>query len=156
MNRYRIALLFACLIAGKMVGLEAWADGAKNRLALMGYDVVAYFTESRPVVGVPRFEYKFDGAVYRFSSARHMELFKADPDRYLPQYGGICTAALAKGKRAAASPEYWTIHDGKLHVFAEKALQYFSFDSRGRLIGHGSDIMKGEADKNWAKLSEQP
>jgi YHS domain-containing protein len=156
MTRRHVALLFAWLMAGLAFGPGALADGVETRLALKGYDAVAYFTESHPVKGDPRLEYRFDGAVYRFSSARHLELFKVDPDRYLPQYGGICTAALAKGKRAVANPEYWIIQDGRLHVFAEQALRNHSFDSHGRLMSRNPAAMKAKADKNWARLSELP
>ena len=67
---------------------------------------------------------------------------------YLPQYGGICSAALAKGKRAVANPEYWIIQDGRLHVFAKR--------KGPSLMRRNPVAMKAKADKNWARISELP
>jgi YHS domain-containing protein len=88
------------------------------RLVLKGYDPVAYFTDSKPIAGRPEYETTFDGARYRFASSAHLDLFKADPDRYAPQYAGSCAAAVAAGRKVEAEPENWLIVDGKLFVFA--------------------------------------
>jgi YHS domain-containing protein len=57
-------------------------------LAVKGYDPVAYFTEAKPIKGKAEFEYQWQGVKWRFSSAQHLELFKATPDKYAAQYGG--------------------------------------------------------------------
>lgn len=113
--RRRILLLLG-LVAGLSFGLGT-AGGQDNRLAINGYDPVAYFTDAKPTVGDPRYGYEWDGAVYHFASAKHLELFKAEPDRYAPQYQNWCTAALARGYRLAADPNYWLIHQGRLYLF---------------------------------------
>ena len=51
-------------------------------LALKGYDPVAYFTDARPTPGLEQFELLWDGQRYRFASAQHRDLFKANPDKY--------------------------------------------------------------------------
>ncbi len=70
----------------------AWAKSPilKNwrGLAVKGYDVVAYFTQGRPVKGSGDFQYKWMGATWRFSKGEHLAAFKADPEKYAPQYGG--------------------------------------------------------------------
>jgi len=86
-------------------------------LAIKGYDPVAYFTDAKPTPGVPAFEYEWDEHVWRFSSAKHRELFKADPARYAPQFGNYCAMALSIGKLVIADPKYWLISDGKLYIF---------------------------------------
>ena len=93
------------------------ADAPK--LAIKGYDSVAYFTESRPVEGKPEFAHDWDGMRYQFSSAANRDRFAADPDRYAPNYAGSCAATMARGGfRQPADPKYWLIIDGKLYVFA--------------------------------------
>jgi YHS domain-containing protein len=67
---------------------------APLRLVLKGYDPVAYFTDGKPIQGKPEYEAVYDDARYRFASAPHLEQFKADPDRYAPQYAGSCAAAV--------------------------------------------------------------
>jgi YHS domain-containing protein len=57
-------------------------------LAVKGYDVVAYFTLGKPTKGTNDFSYEWQGATWRFANAEHLETFKADPQRYAPQYGG--------------------------------------------------------------------
>ena len=38
------------------------------------------------------------------------------PARYVPQYGGYCAWAVAKGYTASGNPNYWRIVDGKLYL----------------------------------------
>lgn len=88
-------------------------------LAIGGYDPVAYFTVGKAVRGVPEIEYVWDEYRYRFLSAEHRELFKANPERYAPQFANFCAAALAEGEVVKANPEYWLISDGKLYIFGK-------------------------------------
>lgn len=87
-------------------------------LALKGYDVVAYFTANQAQAGSAEFRADFDGMRYQFSSAKHKSAFSADPDRYLPQFGGYCAMGISKGKRFESDPALWKIIDGKLYVFS--------------------------------------
>ncbi len=110
------------LLAGLTVaGSSSWAEGvdqaAQPRLALKGYDPVAYFTMGRPMPGKPEYSYEADEVRYHFATAEHLALFQEDPDRYAPQYRGLCTMGLAaKGYRVEANPENWVIHEGRLYV----------------------------------------
>ena len=85
-------------------------------LAIHGYDPVAYFTEGKPVPGDKEFEHEWNGATWRFASAEHRDLFRKDPERYAPQYGGYCAWAVAHGSTAPGDPEVWKIVDDKLYV----------------------------------------
>lgn len=69
------------------------ADGA-----IRGYDPVAYFVMGEATPGKSKYSSKWQGAIYRFSSADNLALFKADPERYAPRYGGYCAYAAAKGR----------------------------------------------------------
>jgi YHS domain-containing protein len=88
------------------------------RVSLKGHDPVSYFTEGRPVMGSERVNYDFDGARYLFSSPQNRERFAASPDRYTPQYTGLCATGMAFGMKAQADPNVWKIVDGKLYVFS--------------------------------------
>ena len=92
-------------------------------LALKGYDPVAYFTDGKPTPGVAAYELTFDGQRYRFASAQHRDLFKVSPDKYAPQFGGLCTMNLSRGVRREADPRNWMISNGNLYVFASEAGQ---------------------------------
>ena len=90
-------------------------------LAIKGYDPVAYFTDGKPVRGLPDFEYLWDDRRYQFVSATHRDLFKANPLRYAPQFANFCAMALSQGELVIADPENWLIGDGKLYVFGKPA-----------------------------------
>ena len=87
------------------------------RVVLKGHDPVAYFTEGKPVKGDPKLSYDWDEGRYYFSSAKHRDLFAANPERYAPQFGGYCTGSMSGGATREGDPEAWIIRDGKLYVF---------------------------------------
>ncbi len=60
----------------------------ESRVAIKGYDTVAYFTEHRATKGKEEFEFSYAGVRWLFSSAANRDLFAADPERFIPQYGG--------------------------------------------------------------------
>ena len=69
-----------------------WAKDPINTnwwgVALKGYDAVAYFTVGKPVKGKKDFEYEWMDAKWRFANQKHLDMFKSNPERYAPQYGG--------------------------------------------------------------------
>ncbi len=85
-------------------------------LAVSGHDPVAFFEEGRAVEGSRSFEHKWNGATWRFASARNRDAFAAAPERYAPQYGGYCAWAVAQGYTASADPKQWSIVDGRLYL----------------------------------------
>jgi YHS domain-containing protein len=87
-----------------------------SRVAVGGYDPVAYFTDGRPVRGASQFSIVHQGYEYRFASAEHLAAFRANPSHYLPQYGGYCAWAVAHGYTAAGNPQNWRIVDGRLYL----------------------------------------
>jgi YHS domain-containing protein len=86
-------------------------------VAVHGYDVVAYFLEGRAVRGTSEFEHDWQDAKWQFASAANKDLFAANPERYVPQYGGFCATCLALDSELSdANPKAWTIVDGKLYL----------------------------------------
>lgn len=106
-----LGLALAAVVLGSAIA------GDEPRVAIKGYDPVAYFTDGKPVRGRASLAYDWDESRYYFSSARHRDLFAADPDRYAPRFSGFCTTAILEGDRYEADPAYWSIIDGKLYVF---------------------------------------
>lgn len=113
------------LVVALLAGGAAWAQGMApaTHVVLKGYDPVAYFTDGKPMKGAANINYDFDDGRYLFSSAGHRATFAANPDRYAPQFDGLCATGLAMGMTAEADPSVWKIVDGKLYVFSSpKAL----------------------------------
>ncbi|MEQ1809943.1 MAG: YHS domain-containing (seleno)protein [Terricaulis sp.] len=121
MRKLLTAIAFAT-VAAFSVGAPAYADqapiytGILSRVAVSGYDPVAYFTDGRPVRGIEQYRISHQGYEYRFASAEHLAAFRANPARYLPQYGGYCAWAVSQGYTASADPTNWRIVDGKLYL----------------------------------------
>jgi hypothetical protein len=137
-----------CALCGLFSVAEAGSTNNEPRIALDGYDPVAYFTDGRPVKGSQEFTFAFDDAVYYFKSAEHRAMFVADPDRYAPQYSGYCAISVSMGKKAHADPEAWIISDGKLFVFAGKGgVPKFAQDS--------ATIIR-QADAEWPTVRNSP
>jgi hypothetical protein len=125
------------LLAATLPMVTSMASAAIDApLAIQGYDPVAYFTDGKPTRGTPEFEYQWDEHRYRFASAQHRDLFKADPVHYAPQFGNYCAMALALGKIVVANPENWLVSDSKLYVFgspAPKGPELFGKDLAGNI-----------------------
>src|SRR4051812_43021787 len=112
----RSAAVFGGLLFIGLASLAARGD--ETRLAISGYDPVAYFTDGKPVAGLTQFEYMWHDARWRFASLAHHDLFVRDPNHYAPQYDGYCAMGLAmeKGHKDTVNPQAWAIVDGKLYV----------------------------------------
>ncbi|MDA0865780.1 MAG: YHS domain-containing (seleno)protein [Cyanobacteria bacterium] len=89
---------------------------ASSGMAIRGADPVAYFTEGAAVQGLPQYEYEWNNATWRFSSAENLAAFRANPEAFAPQYGGYCAKALSEGNLASVDPRAWSIVEGKLYL----------------------------------------
>lgn len=110
-----VIVLATWMLCGTVLAQSVIAT--EPRVALRGYDPVAYFTESRPVQGVPEFHKDWDGARYYFASAKNRDVFGADPERYAPQFSGYCSSSVGQGRKNEGDPLVWKIVDNKLYVF---------------------------------------
>lgn len=90
--------------------------GGRTDTAINGYDSVAYFTVGKPVVGQDSLAYEWMGAKWKFASQANLDLFKANPERYAPQYGGYCAYGVAEGALVKVEPDQFTVRDGKLYL----------------------------------------
>jgi YHS domain-containing protein len=134
-----------CLVfTGAALAVKPIYSGGKERAAIRGYDVVAYFTENAPVKGSPQYSLDDAGATWFFSYQANLEVFKANPDKYMPQYGGYCAYAVARNSTASIKPEYFTIHDGKLYLNYSKSVFKRWNKNKEQYIS--------DADQKWPKL----
>jgi YHS domain-containing protein len=124
------------------------ADAAGARLALKGYDPVAYFTDHKPVKGSAQFTASYDDTTYWFANAAHRAAFVADPDHYAPQYDGFCAINVARGHKYEADPAAWKIADGRLYVFQGKQGVPMFTAQKAKIVA--------EANANWPELRGRP
>lgn len=111
---------------------------------IQGYDPVAYFTDNKPVKGEEKFSYKYHGGIYWFVSEEHENLFKNDPEKYIPQYGAFCGYAVSIGKLRPVDPTIYQIENGRLILqHTKEAYDLFNEELSSSII---------KADMNWPGL----
>ncbi|MEO8149491.1 MAG: YHS domain-containing (seleno)protein [Bacteroidia bacterium] len=98
-------------------------QGVFSDKAIEGYDPVAYFTQQKAIKGEETNSYKWDDATWYFSSAENMNLFKASPEKYAPQFGGYCSYAVSTGFTAKIDPEAFQIIDEKLYLYNDQSFK---------------------------------
>jgi hypothetical protein len=117
-----------------------------GNVALHGYDPVAYFSEHKPVEGKKTIAFEWKGATWLFANEADEALFKANPDKYAPQYGGYCAYGVSKKKLVDIDPEAWEIVNEKLYLNYSKKVQETWRKERD------ADI--SQANENWPQLIE--
>lgn len=139
-----ISLIVSVLVSTSAYAAKPVYSGGRDRAAIRGYDPVAYFTENKPVKGSKEFLFEHNGAKWLFSSQEHLDAFKANPEKYAPQYGGYCAYAVSNGSTASIKPEFFTIHNDKLYLNYSKSVNDKWFKDKDEYIR--------EADSHWPKL----
>ncbi len=121
----------------------------KKGFVAEGYDVVSYFTNKKPIVGKKKFQTRIDGAAFKFSSAKNLALFKENPTKYIPQYGGYCAYAVAAKKtKMYIDAEAFEIRDGKLYLFYSSWLSNKLDDWKEG----NTKKLQATGDANWKDL----
>jgi hypothetical protein len=61
-----------------------------------------------------------------------MDKFRSDPEKYLPQFNGLCANGLSDGHAIDANPKNWRIIDDKLYLyFSQYGRDQWSGDVKG-------------------------
>src|SRR5258708_5765894 len=110
-----IPLLVALCLSGPAL---AQSSSKTPSVALKGNDPVSYFTPGKPAKGAAGLNFDFDDTRYLFASPKNRELFAANPDRYSPQFSGLCATGLGMGMKTQADPSVFKVIDGRLYVFS--------------------------------------
>ncbi|MEO5911070.1 MAG: YHS domain-containing (seleno)protein [Pelobium sp.] len=107
----------------------------KEGAAIKGYDVVAYFKENKAVKGNDQFTYEWKDAKWYFANKENLKTFRANPEKFAPQYGGYCAYGYSKGYAAPTIPEAFAVIDGKLYLnYNEQVQQIWKKDIPGYII----------------------
>lgn len=93
--------------------------GSDDNTAISGFDAVAFQTQKQTLVGDKQFAHAHGGATWRFSSAENLKAFQADPEKYVPAWGGHCAWAVSEnGISSKKLSGAFEIIDGKTYVFS--------------------------------------
>ncbi|QHO74199.1 hypothetical protein ACH79_17750 [Bradyrhizobium sp. CCBAU 051011] len=148
MAAFALLVSFFCALS---LGLAARAATTErvvvNRysgLAIGGFDPVAYFTESMALQGLPDFEARGAGAIWRFRNEGNRASFVAHPEIYGPQFGGYDPVDLGRGVTYAGNPRFWVVVGQRLYLFGRE-------DNRDAFAADPSRFLK-EATTRWPAL----
>ncbi len=120
-------------------------------VALRGYDVVNYFTANEARRGSKAHAVPYKGATFYFVNEANKQAFEADPEQYLPQYGGWCAFAMAtQGAEVPSDPETFKLRDGKLYLFFNDYYQGAPFNTIVPWNADEAELVR-KANANWAR-----
>jgi YHS domain-containing protein len=145
-----ISTVCSALVLATLIAPSARASDVNQTdgLALRGFDPVAYFTQNKAVKGEPRWTVMYRGVTYEFASKEDQAAFQANPEKYVPQYGGFCAFAASVGVKADADPQEFVVDNGKLYVNNNPKAQKLFKDNVGGNIE--------KADHNWPDVAKLP
>jgi hypothetical protein len=100
---------------------ERIVSDPSSGLAISGYDPVAYFTDAAAQPGRPEFELRLAGVTWRFRNEGNRAAFAANPEVFMPRFGGYDPIAVGRGASAPGHAELWTITEKRLYLFYSTA-----------------------------------
>ncbi len=113
-------------------------------LAIWGYDPVAYHTDHKAVKGKHDYEFVWNNVSWVFASQANLEVFKADPDLYAPQFGGHGALGMARGYVSGSNPQVWALYKDRLYLF-------YSFPARAAWA-QALELHIDRGNNNWQRL----
>lgn len=132
----------------QLAGKRAAEFNLENKVAIQGYDPVAYFKQSKAVKGKKDLATTYEGVQYYFSSQANKDAFVKSPASYEPQYGGWCAYAMgSSAEKVEIDPETFKILDGKLYLFYNAY-----FNNTLKSWNKNEAGLKKKADANWKKI----
>ena len=116
-------------------------------LAVHGFDPVAYFADRTATPGTNEFECILAGTIWRFRNQGNRAAFLANPEVYMPRFGGYDPVAVARGVAVAGNPRIWLIAGDRLYLFHTTASQEeFAADP---------ERISATADRRWVSVQSQ-
>jgi YHS domain-containing protein len=147
MRKLLLSILLVVLALPAFAQTKSLLNLDNASVAIQGYDPVAFFTDNKPVKGKPELGLRLNGALYYFASKEHRDLFKADPAKYEPAFGGYCAYGVSRNKLVEIDVEAFQIVDGRLLLQYSKGVRNdFNKDSQGNFA---------KAEANWPALVEK-
>ena len=128
---------------GPNPGLSTDAAG----IAIRGVDPVSY-ADGAPQSGRMDLALLHDGGVFLFASPSNRERFVAEPDRYIPAFGGYCAPCLGDGEKVHADPALFTRIDGRTYLAATPGM-HAAFRA-------APEDAIARAQATWARMAATP
>ncbi len=130
---------------------EPVSAGYRDDTAIDGHDTVAYYSPEvidthREIKGRKQYVVEWNNARWLFASQASADKFKSDPEKYVPQYNGFCSNALAQDEGLIRTDgTVWEFFGDQLHMF-------YAERGRQRWLNGDWKSYKAIADEAWEKL----
>ena len=141
------------MLAIFVVTVSLWAANSfagnveYSTTGVLGYDLVSYHAEGKPVRGDGNNLVVVDNVTYLFANEDNKKAFEKNPEKYLPAYGGYCAFGVSVGKKFVGDPEVWKIVDGTLYLNLDRNIQKMWFeDIPGNIV---------KAEQNWPQIKDK-
>ena len=96
--------------------------------------------------GLPDFEARESGAVWRFRSEGNRASFVAHPEIYGPQFGGYDPVDVARSVTYPGNPRFWVVAGQRLYLFGRE-------ENRDAFAAEPERFLK-EATTRWPVLEQ--
>jgi len=118
-----------------------------GKIALQGYDPVAFHNEKKAQKGNPYIATEHKGYKFLFTSEENKLSFEKDASSYLPAFGGYCAYGVSLGVLFPVETDTWEIIDGQL------VLQYNGEIKNLFEENKEENLMK--ARENWQRMEKE-
>lgn len=135
-----------CAVPLRAATTERVVANRHTGLAIDGFDPVAYFTDRAPLLGRAGFEVRHAGVTWRFRNEGNRAAFAADPEVYMPRFGGHDPVAVARGVAVPGHPSLWAIAEGRLYLF-------YSDEARAQFAEDPEQAIDA-AERHWREVLE--
>ena len=105
----------------------------ETHVALSGYCPVSLVSDRKLVPGQAEYSVTHEGRLYRFANMLTFNLFRRDPERFVPVNNGNCPVNQVElGKQQPGNPNFGVLYQGRLYLCATDAdrKQFFSSPDR--------------------------
>lgn len=143
------SILFAVIaVAASFIAVDSFAGYVEeSTTGVLGYDLVAYHTDGEPVRGDGNNLVVIEDVTYLFANEANKQAFEANPEKYLPAFGGYCAYGVSVNKKFVGDPEVWKIVDGTLYLNLDKNIQKeWKKDIPGNIV---------KANQNWPGIKDK-
>jgi len=150
-NMLRIILILVCSFGLSNSNAQSAQWNIQKGYVAQGYDVVSYF-DNKAQKGKDDIIVEHESVKFKFASQENKAKFEAQPEKYLPQYGGYCAYAIGKnGEKVTINPKTYEIRDGKLYLFYNKLFT----NTLDKWLEEGAEELKTKADANWENIKKK-
>jgi YHS domain-containing protein len=112
---------------------EHTAIKTETEAALSGYCPVSLVADRRLIQGQVEYTVTHEGRLYRFANMLTFNLFRRDPERYVPVNNGDCPVTqVDRGIRQPGNPKFGMLYEGRLYLCASDADRKHFFEQPAR------------------------